>query len=112
MIKELSWKKCRKLIREDAARNGRLILMPFRPKHALLFWFRLCSYFNVNRFRFLHLITKVNFKILQYFTGVHMDESCEIEGGIHLEHHSNIAISVGSKIGKKKFNHISGSNYW
>ena len=100
MIKELSWKKCRKLIREDAARNGRLFLMPFRPKHALLFWFRLCSYFNVNRFRFLHLITKVNFKILQYFTGVHMDESCEIEGGIHLEHHFNIAISVGSKIGK------------
>ena len=97
-MEKQDWKDCRRLIREDL-RGGKLLLALFKPKHTLLIWFRLCHYFMSRKYRLLHMGSKFFFKIYQYICGIHMDEHCQVGGGIIFEHHSNIAISVGSTLG-------------
>ena len=96
----MSFKTCKDLIKQDALRNGSIALGLFRPRHALLIWYRLCGFFWSRNMKVLHLITKVFFKVNQYITGIHIDEHCSIGGGLHFEHHSNIAISVGAELGQ------------
>lgn len=98
--KGMSFKKCKELIKKDSRRNGSVFVGLFKPLHALLIWFRLCGYFWSRNMHIMHLCTKVPFKVYQYITGVHLDERCSCGGGLHIEHHSNIAISVGATLGE------------
>lgn len=86
LTKGMSFKTCRELMKQDAKRNGSILVGLFKPLHSLLIWYRLCGFFWSRNMRVLHLVTKVLFKVNQYITGVHMDERCSIRGG----HISNI----------------------
>ena len=80
-MEKQTWGELKAFLKEDRRRNGSYLTILFRPKHALLFWFRLCAFAKSRKWRITHILTKIMFKLHQYITGIHMDEYCKMGGG-------------------------------